>query len=63
MTIGGVTPLGLPQGFAIWVDDRVMARQRIVLGGGSRSLKILGSPALLTAIGAEPVADLAVEAE
>lgn len=59
MTIGGVTPFALPDGMPLWVDERVMARDRIVLGGGSRACKIVGPPALLTAIGAEVVSELA----
>ncbi len=59
MTIGGVTPFGLPEGLPIWVDERVMTRERIVLGGGSRSCKLVGPPALLTAVGGEPVDGLA----
>jgi prolyl-tRNA editing enzyme YbaK/EbsC (Cys-tRNA(Pro) deacylase) len=34
MQIGGVTVFGMPSGLPIWVDTRVMARERIVLGGG-----------------------------
>src|SRR5215510_5837935 len=37
MEIGGVTVFGLPQALPIWVDARVMGRERIILGGGSRS--------------------------
>lgn len=60
MTIGGVTPFALPQGMSIWIDARVMDRQRIVLGGGSRSCKVVGPPVLLTALdGAEVVDGLA----
>jgi prolyl-tRNA editing enzyme YbaK/EbsC (Cys-tRNA(Pro) deacylase) len=60
MEIGGVTPFGLPPELRIWVDERVMARDRIVLGGGSRDRKVVGPPALLTALpGAEVVTDLA----
>jgi prolyl-tRNA editing enzyme YbaK/EbsC (Cys-tRNA(Pro) deacylase) len=59
MTVGGITPFALPDGVPLWVDGRVMDRERIVLGGGSRSCKIVGPPALLSAIGAEVVADLA----
>jgi len=59
MEIGGVTPFGLPADLPIWVDSRVMAGDRIVLGGGDRSRKVLASPAILTAIGAEVVDDLA----
>lgn len=44
MSIGGVTPLTLPDDLPVWVDDRVMSRETIVLGGGSRSLKIRVAP-------------------
>ncbi len=59
MSIGGVTPPGLPTGMPLWVDARVMERDRIVLGGGSRACKILARPAILTALGGETVVDLA----
>jgi len=59
MTIGGVTPVGLPAGLALWVDEQVMGRDRIVLGGGSRSCKLVAAPALLIAVGAEVVSGLA----
>lgn len=50
MEIGGVTPFGLPADVPIWVDSAVMARPRIVLGGGSRSWKVLASPEILQAL-------------
>jgi prolyl-tRNA editing enzyme YbaK/EbsC (Cys-tRNA(Pro) deacylase) len=46
MEIGGVTPLALPTELPIYVDARVMTLPRIVLGGGSRSLKIDVPPAI-----------------
>ena len=62
MEIGGVTVFGLPPGLPIWVDSRVMARPRIVLGGGSRSWKVISTPRILTALrGAEVVEGLATE--
>jgi prolyl-tRNA editing enzyme YbaK/EbsC (Cys-tRNA(Pro) deacylase) len=62
MLIGGVTPFGLPDDLPIWVDARVVERSRIVLGGGSRSCKVVGPPALLTAQPmVEVVPDLAVD--
>jgi prolyl-tRNA editing enzyme YbaK/EbsC (Cys-tRNA(Pro) deacylase) len=62
MLIGGVTAFGLPEGLPIWVDARVVERPRIVLGGGSRSCKVVGPPTLLTAQAmVEVVPDLAVE--
>ncbi len=58
--IGGVTAFGLPDGLPIWVDAAVMARPRIVLGGGSRSWKVLAPPSiLLTLANAEVVEGLA----
>src|SRR6476469_6410462 len=50
MEIGGVTVFGLPEGLPIWVDGRVMQRERIVLGGGSRSWKVLAAPDILLAL-------------
>lgn len=57
MEIGGVTVFGLPADMPIWVDSRVMARQRIVLGGGSRSCKVLAGPAILGALPAVEIVD------
>jgi len=60
MQIGGVTVFGLPSDLPIWVDARVMARERIVLGGGSRSWKVIATPAILRALpGMEVVEGLA----
>lgn len=60
MEIGGVTPFGLPDDLPLWIDGRVMECERVVLGGGSRSCKVVGSPGLLTALpNADVVADLA----
>ena len=60
MAIGGVTAFGLPDGLPLWVDAAVMARERIVLGGGSRSWKVIAPPSiLLTLPGVEVVEGLA----
>jgi prolyl-tRNA editing enzyme YbaK/EbsC (Cys-tRNA(Pro) deacylase) len=40
MMIGGVTVLGLPRELPIWVDAAVLERERIVIGGGSRTMKL-----------------------
>ena len=64
MEIGGVTPFGLPADLPIWVDAEVMTRPRIVLGGGSRSWKVLASPEVLLELpGAEVVAGLAARVD
>lgn len=58
--IGGVTVFGLPADLPIWVDSAVMARERIILGGGSRSWKVIAPPSiLLTLPGVEVVEGLA----
>ena len=64
MAIGGVTAFGLPDGLPLWVDAAVMARERIVLGGGSRSWKVIAPPSiLLTLPGVEVVEGLAAPFE
>jgi prolyl-tRNA editing enzyme YbaK/EbsC (Cys-tRNA(Pro) deacylase) len=60
MALGGVTAVGLPEGLPLWIDAAVLGRERIVLGGGSRSRKLLAPPALLLELpGAEVVEGLA----
>jgi len=60
MQIGGVTPFGLPDALPIWVDARVMAPPEIIVGGGSRSCKLLLAPAVFKRMPAvEIVTDLA----
>jgi prolyl-tRNA editing enzyme YbaK/EbsC (Cys-tRNA(Pro) deacylase) len=60
MRIGGVTPFGLPENFPVWIDERVLDRARIIVGGGSRRRKVLVDTHALSRIpGAEIVTDLA----
>ena len=59
MEIGGVTPFGLPSDLPLWVDARIAALDRVIVGGGSRAIKLLVTPAALAAVGAEFVPDLA----
>jgi prolyl-tRNA editing enzyme YbaK/EbsC (Cys-tRNA(Pro) deacylase) len=47
MMIGGVTLFALPPDLPIYVDDRVMACEWIIVGGGSRSAKIRVTPDVL----------------
>lgn len=50
MELGGVTVFGLPADLPLWIDSRVMQRERIVLGGGDRTCKVSAAPAILLAL-------------
>ena len=63
MMIGGVTVLALPPDLPVYVDERVMALDWLILGGGSRSTKIRTSPELFRRLpGTTVVAGLATDA-
>ena len=62
MSVGGVTPLGLPADLPLWVDARIMRRSEVILGGGTRHSKIRVPPAIFEgSSGAQIVEGLAVE--
>jgi prolyl-tRNA editing enzyme YbaK/EbsC (Cys-tRNA(Pro) deacylase) len=44
MMIGGVTIFALPPDLRVYVDERLMTLDWVILGGGSRSTKIKTSP-------------------
>ena len=50
MMIGGVTALAPPKGLPIYVDSGLMSLDYIILGGGSRSIKIKISPEVFKCI-------------
>ena len=50
MELGGVTAFGMPDQIPLWIADQVMDCERIVLGGGNRSSKILMPPAELAKV-------------
>jgi prolyl-tRNA editing enzyme YbaK/EbsC (Cys-tRNA(Pro) deacylase) len=63
MMIGGVTVLALPPDLPVYVDERVMALDWLILGGGSRSTKIRTSPELFRRLpGTTIVSGLATDA-
>jgi prolyl-tRNA editing enzyme YbaK/EbsC (Cys-tRNA(Pro) deacylase) len=60
MEIGGVTPFGLPDRIERrWADARIADLDRVIVGGGSRSIKLLVPPAALEKVGFEFVEGLA----
>lgn len=59
MQIGGVTAPGI-EGLPLWIDPAVLGRERVVMGGGNRSSKLVLDPReLLKLPGAEVVDGLA----
>jgi len=50
MLIGGVTPFGLPDELQVLVDERVMQREWIILGGGNRTSKVKAPPEVLNVV-------------
>ncbi len=62
MMIGGVTVLALPSELPIYVDARIMTLDWIILGGGSRSLKVKATPELFRRLPSVTAADIAVPA-
>ena len=62
MMIGGVTPLALPQNLAIYVDERVMTLDYVLVGGGSRSMKVKTSPEIFSRLpGVQIIASLSLD--
>ena len=59
MEFGGITPLGLPDGWPVLVDSRVAAAGPVVVGSGLRASKLLVEAADLTSLPSAEVIDLA----
>ena len=61
MLLGGVTVFALPDDLPVYVDDKVMAHDWVILGSGSRSSKVKVSPEVLRRLpGAQVVPGLSV---
>jgi prolyl-tRNA editing enzyme YbaK/EbsC (Cys-tRNA(Pro) deacylase) len=61
MEVGGVTPFALPADLPLYVDERIMGLEWIMLGGGGRESKIKIAPEVFTKLGATIIADLGLE--
>ena len=61
MQVGGVTPFALPTEWPLYVDERIMRLEWVILGGGGRETKIKISPEVFTKLGAEIIAGLGLE--
>jgi prolyl-tRNA editing enzyme YbaK/EbsC (Cys-tRNA(Pro) deacylase) len=58
--IGGVTVFGLPEAIPLYIDEWVMERDYVIVGGGNRSTKIKLAPEHLTKLPRASVADIAI---
>ncbi len=61
MQVGGVTPFSLPEGLPLYVDERIMNLDWVILGGGGRDTKIKISPDVFVQLGAEVISNLGLE--
>lgn len=61
MQVGGVTPFALPAELPLYVDERIMQLEWIILGSGGRAAKIKIAPGVFTKLGATIIADLGLE--
>jgi prolyl-tRNA editing enzyme YbaK/EbsC (Cys-tRNA(Pro) deacylase) len=50
MEYGGITPIGLPAGWPILLDEDVLATERVIIGSGIRGSKVLAAPELLASL-------------
>tara|TARA_B110000014_G_C19995740_1_gene515903 strand:- start:241 stop:720 length:480 start_codon:yes stop_codon:yes gene_type:complete len=63
MTLGGITPFGLPDELPLWIDSQVMRCDKVIVGGGSRDKKIYVPPQAISALpNAEIIKGLAKQA-
>jgi len=58
MMYGGITPIGLPADWPILVDSRVADEDRVVIGSGLRTSKILAPGQLLTSLPNATILDI-----
>jgi prolyl-tRNA editing enzyme YbaK/EbsC (Cys-tRNA(Pro) deacylase) len=61
MVPGGITPVGLPEDVPVFVDAPIMALDRVIIGGGSRRLKLRLQPKSLEVLAHVAVADISRE--
>ena len=62
MEYGGITPVGIPEDWALFVDSRIPALAEVIIGAGIRAAKILLPGAALAGLpGAQVIEGLAKE--
>ena len=61
MEYGGITPIGLPSDWPIFIDTRVMGREELVIGSGIRGSKIITPCEVLKALANARILDIVKE--
>jgi prolyl-tRNA editing enzyme YbaK/EbsC (Cys-tRNA(Pro) deacylase) len=56
MEYGGITPVGLPADWPVYIDEAVIAADRVIIGSGIRGSKLLASAAVLSELPTAQVA-------
>ena len=57
MVMGGVTPFGRPPDVPLFVDAAVMTHPWVVIGGGSRDMKVKVDPEVITRLADTSIVD------
>ncbi|MGN6185823.1 MAG: aminoacyl-tRNA deacylase [Thermoanaerobaculia bacterium] len=60
MLIGGVSIAGLPAEFPVYLDERILERERVIIGGGNRHSKARLAPSELLKLPNATAADIAI---
>ena len=60
MKLGGISPFGLPTDWPLYIDERVMACGWVIVGSGSREIKLRIAPGVFAELQAEIVSGLAI---
>ena len=55
---GGISPLGLPEEIKVYIDENVMLRNKVFIGGGNRTSKFFLKPSDLKVLTNGEVAEL-----
>lgn len=50
MEYGGITPVGLPADWPIYIDSQVVEQEKLIIGSGIRGSKILTTPGVLRSL-------------
>lgn len=58
MVPGGITPIGLPSELSVFVDTPIMSLDRVIVGGGSRRVKLRLRPTALRALDQVTITDI-----